>query len=261
MTRRLLETLALGSTTGAGGIGAAEGSWTWPCETPQPQASQPTSHPASQQLLRCKLPNSRESNPRCRLGAQQLSQVTASQPQAGAAWQGSQATSQPQAGSGQQPGAAPQGPQATSQPQAGSQTAASQQLRLWCENNLLSRPPRLPQWLGGQAQGSQAASQPQAGAAWQGSQATSQPQAGSGQQPGAAPQGSQATSQPQPGSHGGGHPISQQLEALPHPRMPSMRSNRSKPKLWLQTELASTMVKVSKVRFIGATSPYHAIAG
>jgi hypothetical protein len=120
--------------------------------------------------------------------------------------------------------------QVLSHPQAGSQQAGSQQVG---SQQVLSHP---------QA-GSQLDAQPQAGP-----QADSQPQAGS-----QLVDSQQVLSHPQAGSQQEG--ASQHELELPQPFIPSIRSSRSKPKLWLQTELAKTIVNVRIVRFMEINLP------
>jgi hypothetical protein len=248
---------------------------------PQAGSQQPLSQPLSQQLLFLlqRLPNSLSRRQVCFFlahGSQQLSQAGASQPQAGS----QQDDSQPQAGSQQAE---------DSQPQAGSQQLS--QL-----SQLLPHPPHpLPpksfdsnplQQLflaqGSQQESHAGASQPHAGSQQDdvsqpqaGSQqaGASQPQAGSAQQDGSAKQ--EFASQPQAGSqqaedsqpHAGSQhegvsqqPVSQLL-ALPQHFTPSIRSNRSNPKLWLQILQPRTRAIVIIVRFIGATSPLSQFGG
>ncbi|MEO9593725.1 hypothetical protein [Rhodopirellula bahusiensis] len=230
---------------------------------PLPTLQQPLSHPLSQQVG---------------------SQEATSQPQAGsqADPQPQSATSQPQAGS-----------------QAISQGASQQLLQPLPPNNLLSKPPLPMLHPLSQHEGSQEAiSQPQAGsqavshAGAQPQSAISQPQVGSAQllQPPNKPpfskpqpesQPPQGASQPQSGSQAGAHPqslsqppqgaskpqvgsqtgASQQAVELPQPFMPSMRSSKSKPKPCVQTELATTIVNVKIVRFIGDYSPSRDCCG
>ncbi len=263
MTRRLVITLALGSTTGAG-IGAA---WIGGAATPpsqpqlgsqpqagsaqqpadsQPQAgsqagAQPLSQPLSQQLPRFLWPNSLLSKqpPFLAQGSQQLSQAGASQPHAGA-------TSQPQAGSAAQQspaasqphaGSAAQQP-ADSQPQAGSQAGAHPlshplshpQLRFLCAKSFDSKPPCRFFAQGSQQPVSQAgASQPQAGAA------TSQPQAGSASQqagPAAQQVGSaaqQVGSAAQQSAAGASHPQAGPATSQPQSGPTSQQAGASHP--------------------------------
>ncbi len=313
MTRRLLVILALGSTIGAGGIGAYSGAGagdgadiigaTDPAQPLQP-ASQPASQPLSQPpLSQRRLPKSFFNNPPHFFVPQPLSQPE-SQPPQGAA------VSHPQAGS--------------AQPQDGAAQPLSQPPQLFLQlNSLPIKPPRdlLPQPQAGVAsqppQGA-ATSQPHAGSAHPPHDGVpqplprslpsnpqplaSQPQVGSAHPPHAGwaqPPSQEAVPQPQPlprslpsspqplasqpqaGSHDEPHPspqagapqpqasapqagsaqlVSQQLLFDPQPFMPSMRSSRSKPKLWLQIELPTTRVKVRIVLFIGATSPKRNLA-
>ncbi|HBE68635.1 MAG TPA: hypothetical protein DDW52_10860, partial [Planctomycetaceae bacterium] len=126
MTRRLLCRYAEGSTTGAGGIGAAApstaGAATGAAELhPQGAEAQPLSQAIASQQLLLRLNSLASRPPQLFLlpQPQPLSQAAISQPQLGAAPQGSQAAiSQPQVG------AAPQGSHAVSQPQVGSQAEA-----------------------------------------------------------------------------------------------------------------------------------------
>ncbi|KLU07148.1 hypothetical protein RISK_000949 [Rhodopirellula islandica] len=189
----------------------------------QPQAgSQATSQGASQQLLQPLPLNNLLSKPPLPM-LHPLSQHEGSQ----------EATSQPQAGSQatSQAGAQPQS--ATSQPQVGSA-------------QLLQPPNSLP------FSKPQPESQPPQGA--------SQPQSGSqtGAHPQSLSQPPQGASKPQVGSQAG---ASQQAVELPQPFMPSIRSSRSKPKPCVQTELATTIVNVKIVRFIGDYSPSRDCCG
>ncbi|MCC9657479.1 hypothetical protein [Rhodopirellula halodulae] len=243
-------------------------------------------------FLQPKLPNSFFSKPplpteQHPLSQQEGSQAAISQPQAGshtvsqAGAQPQSATSQPQAGS-----------------QAISQGASQQLLQPLPPNNLLNKPPLPIEHPLSQQEGSQAAiSQPQAGshavsqAGAQPQSATSQPQAGSQllhplsnlpfSKPHPLSQPPQGASQPQSGSQAGAHPqslsqppqgaskpqvgsqtgASQQAVELPQPFMPSMRSSKSKPKLCVQTELATIIVSVKIVRFIGDYSPSRDCCG
>jgi hypothetical protein len=229
------------------------GSWQQPL-------SQPLSQP--QPLLQPNLPNSLSNSPPCFLEPQQLSHEGASQPQAGSQHDGA---SQPQAGSqhdgASQPQAGSAHPQAgASHPQAGSQPLSQPlshpQLFLQ-EKSLLSNPPCFFFAQGSQQESHDGASQPQAGSQHDGAPqvGASQPQAGSAHPHAGA-------SQPQAGSHGESqHPVSQQLLALPQPLTPSIRSKRSKPKLWLQRLQPRTRAIVIIVRFIGATSPLSQFRG
>ncbi len=151
-------------------------------------------------------------------------QPLASQPQVGSA--------HPQAGASQplSQAGAPHPQAGASQPQAGS---AQPHADLPHPPSLLSSPQPLD-------------SHPQVG-----SQADAHPPSQAG-----APQ-PQADSAPQVGS---AHPESQHELCDPQPFMPSMRSKRSKPKLWLQIELPNTRVNVRIVFFIGATSPKRNLA-
>ena len=220
---------------------------------PQPLVH-PVSQPESQQLDDLRPPNSLLSKPpHLRAGLQPLSQLATSQPQVGA--------SQPQVGA--------------SQPQAGSQ-AESQHALFFLPNNLLSKPPPLgaePQPLSqlGVSQPQVGASQPQAGSAAQ-PQGVSQPQAGSAAQPqgaSASQAGSHghADSAPQVGSveqQGASLPqlgASQHAVSQPQPLEPNMRSNRSKPKLWVVIRQPKAIVKVKVIRFMKPRLPVaHALS-
>lgn len=217
----------------------------------QPE-SQPLSQPLSQPPPNFSLPNNLVSMPPLR--PQGLSHPM------------SQVDSQPQAGSAEQPHGA-------SQPQAGSAQPLSHPLALL--NILFSRPlTRCPSSLGKQlllqplshppsqpimgAEHPQGASTPQAGSLEQ-PQGASTPQAGSDVQPqGASAPQAGSDEQPQGASapHAGSQPESQQEAEFPQPLRPSILSSKSNPKPWLQTELATTIVKVKIVFFIGATSPF-----
>jgi len=276
MTRRLLVTLALGSTTGAGmgaaSIAGAAAGAAHPQGASQPQvgaaaqpqagASQPQagsaaqpqlSQPLSQQLLflHFRLPNSlsRRQTRFLPHGSQQLSHEGASQPQAGS-HAGAQPLSQPLSHPLPHPLSHPL-PQGKS---------------------FDSKPPQRFFFAQGSQQVSHAgASQPQAGSAAQPQAAASLPHAGSAAQPhagashphaGSAAHPLLAASQPQAGSHDGtSQPVSQQLLALPQPFTPSIRSKRSNPKLWLQILQPRTRAIVIIVRFIGATSPLSQFGG
>jgi hypothetical protein len=223
---------------------------------PQPQPlAQPVSQPLSQQLD-LRPPNSLLSRPPLlRAGLQPLSQLATSQPQVGA--------SQPQVGA--------------SQPQAGSQ-AESQHALFFLPNNLLSKPPRL----GAKAQplSQLGTSQPQVGASHPQAGSAAQPQGASAPQAGSAAQPPQGASAPQAGSQGHADsapqvgPVEQQGASLPQlgasqhavsqpqPLEPNMRSNRSKPKLWVVIRHPSAIVKVKVIRFMKPRLPVaHALSG
>lgn len=235
MTRRLVETRALGSTTGAG-IGAAFMEVTGAAGSQpqagssQPQAGSPASSPASHesQLLSLQDENSFARRPP-HLGPEAASH----------------ASSHPSA--------------AGSQPQAGSSSPASSQLLSQPSsigNNLESSPPQL--FAAGEShpgsQPSAAGSHPQTG--------SSQPHAGSSEAAGAS-QPQAGSSQPQAGS--ASLPASAASQATvsqlePH-LIPSIRSKRSKPNDGLLIPQPITKAIVKIVRFIGATSPFRNLAG
>jgi hypothetical protein len=123
----------------------------------------------------------------------------------------SQATSQPQAGSQIEP-------QGSSQPQTGSQI---------------------------EPQGS---SQPQAGSQIE-PQELSRPQVGSQTEPQGSSQ-PQAGSQIEPQGAGSQTTVSQQVLSQPLPFRPSIRSSKSKPKLWEQKLIPKTMTPTKIVRFM-----------
>jgi hypothetical protein len=235
----------------------------------QPQAeSQATSQPLSQPFLHF-LPNSFCSKPPL-AGLQ----ATTSQPQVGAGSQHAE-TSHPQAGS-----------QAGAQPMS---QLLSQPLLPWQPfppNKRSNRPffaglqQETSQPQAGSQAGAQAVSQPQAGSQPV-EQGASQPQAGSqtdpqgashpqtGSQAGAQPV-EQGASQPHAGSQlvaqGSSHPqagsqvtpqgaasqttVSQQVLSHPLPLRPSIRSSKSKPKLWEHMLVPRTMTPTRIVRFM-----------
>jgi len=200
---------------------------------PQP-LEHPVSQPASQQLDDFLPPNSLLSKPQhLRAGLQPLSQLEASQPQAGSAAQ----------------------PHGFSQPQAGSQDE-SQQAFFFLPNNLLNKPQRLlgelPQPLS-----QLGVSQPQAGSAAQPHgvsqpRGASAPQAGSHGQADSAPQDGSAEQQgaslPQLGA-------SQHAVSQPQPLEPNILSNRSNPKLWVVIRHPSAIVNVKVIRFMKPRLP------
>lgn len=275
MTRRLLFKYALGSTTGAGGAGAAsaEGAGAatgaedpqllHPPVQPDPQESQAA---ASQQDFFLKIIPSNFGRLILRPHPHPLSQDGAqavSQPQLGAALQpllhGS-AISHPQVGPAPQPllhgDSHPQLGSAISQPQDG---PASQHPLLQASFALTFLRRAKRGFLRGVQQGS-ATSHPQLGAAQLGA-AISQPQDGPAPQPllhGSAishPQlGSalQPLLQPEANSHPqlGSTTVSQQLVSQPQPLPPSIRLSRPCPKLWLQRLTPRTKVPISMFHFI-----------
>jgi hypothetical protein len=103
-------------------------------------------------------------------------------------------------------------------------------------------------------------SQPQAGASHPqaGSQQSATPQAGASHPQAGSPQ--IPVSHPQAGSQQEG--ASQHAVSQPEPPhlIPSIRSSKSNPKLWLQILQPTTRAIVIIVRFIGATSPFLNLA-
>lgn len=230
MTRRFVETRALGSTTGAG-IGAARIEVTG-AATPQAGSSHPQAGSSQPQA------GSPESSPASQASSEQLAKSLASNPPHLGAGAESQASSQP----------SPAG----SHPQAGSSSAPVSQLlsHPLIEGNIFDRrPPHF--FAAGESHPSAAGSHPHTG--------SSQPQAGSSEPPGAShPQA--GSSQPQAGSSPSAAASQAAVSQLEPHLIPSMRSKRSKPNDGLLIPQPITMAIVKIVRFIGATSPFLNLA-